>query len=273
MSPTRRSGTSSRYVLGSSLVAEVGGEHPQADLVVVVELVEGVDRGLLGEVELGGAGRPGRRRRPSSRTRRSPAAPGPACAGPPSGRAARRAPSGSGTSSSVWGWSGSTPLLGVDRRRRWRRRGCRAGSRTRAPAPGSRARWTKSMNRCGARGLVVVDPLGVEDEERVVGVERALLRVDRHERHPRRAGLLAGLEHAVGVAGVVVDDRLLLDGDGRHVAERVAPLVGPVQVVQERQRGVAVVDDGRLDAAGEVVGGRAWRGPRWTGPAVLPVAA
>ena len=33
--------------------AEVGAEHPQADVVGVLELVEGADRGLLGEVEAG----------------------------------------------------------------------------------------------------------------------------------------------------------------------------------------------------------------------------
>ena len=66
----------------------------------------------------------------------------------------------------------------------------------------------------------------------------------------RLAGLLTGVEHAVGVAAVVVDDRLLLDGHRRHVRERGARAVGAVPVVEERQRGVAVVDDGRLDALG-----------------------
>ena len=169
-------------------VAEVGGEHPEADLVVVVELVERRDGGLLGEVELGRAGLRVGDARPSSRRRRSSR----------STRAGLRwscqssrswvSTSGSGTSRSVCGWSGSTPLLGVDRA---------ADRDVRVPGPEAvaedlllvlAAAATKSMNCCGARGLVVVDPLGVEHVERVVGVERALLRVDRHERHLRLAG-------------------------------------------------------------------------------------
>ena len=108
----------------------------------------------------------------------------------------------------------------------------------------------------GRGRFVLVDPLGVEHVEGVVGVERALLRVDRHERHVRLAGLLALLEDAVGVARVVVDDRLLLDGHRRHVLVRVAALVGAVPVVEERQRRVAVVHHGRLDLPRELVGAR-----------------
>ena len=38
----------------------------------------------------------------------------------------------------------------------------------------------------GGGPLVGVDPLGVEDDEGVVRVQRPFLRVDRHERHTRR---------------------------------------------------------------------------------------
>ena len=107
------------------------------------------------------------------------------------------------------------------------------------------------------RGLLVrVDPRGLEDDERVVGEERSLLRIDRDQRITGRPGLLARREHAVGVAQVVVDHALLLDGDRTRVGERGAPHVGGEPVVEERHRDVAVVHDGGLDLGGEVDGRR-----------------
>ena len=108
----------------------------------------------------------------------------------------------------------------------------------------------------GRGALVGVDPFGVEDDERVVRVQRPFLGIDRHQRHPRRAELLARGEHAVGIAEVVVDDALLLDGDGAGVGQRRAAGVGGEPVVEERHRDVAVVDDGGLDVGGELDGGR-----------------
>src|SRR5207244_11915499 len=63
--------------------------------------------------------------------------------------------------------------------------------------------------------LLRLHPRRVEDEQRAVGEEGALLRVDGDELGARRPGLLTGVEDAIGVALVVVDDRLLLDGDRR----------------------------------------------------------
>ena len=121
------------------------------------------------------------------------AAPAPACAGPPSGRAARssrRARAPRAASSAGRG------------RRRWRRR----PGRRRRPSglAGPEAELEHPLlvlgladevgEAAGALGLVGVDPVGLEHEERVVAEERALLRVDGDERDAGRAGLLAGLE-------------------------------------------------------------------------------
>ncbi len=108
------------------------------------------------------------------------------------------------------------------------------------------------LEEAGRSPLVLVDPLGVEDEERVVAEQRPLAGVDRHQRYARGPSLLAGVEHAVGVAEVVVDHRLLLDGCGRGVGQGRAPLIGRVPVVEERQRRGPVVDNGRLDVLGEL---------------------
>ena len=112
------------------------------------------------------------------------------------------------------------------------------------------------MNSSNARApsrASSVDPRRVEHDERVVAVERALFRIDRDERDARLTRFLARREHAVGVALVVVDDRLLLDGDRRGVRERRAAYVVAEPVVEERHRDVAVVDDRRLDAARELL--------------------
>ena len=104
----------------------------------------------------------------------------------------------------------------------------------------------------GTGALVGIDPRRVEHVERAVGVEGALRRVDRHERDLRDPWLLARAEHTVGVALVVVDDRLLLDGHGGRVRQRGTAAVGLEPVVQERHRDVAVVHDRRLDLLREV---------------------
>jgi hypothetical protein len=111
----------------------------------------------------------------------------------------------------------------------------------------------------GAFSFVRVDPRRVEDDEGVVREERPFLRVHRNERDPGWARLLTGVEHTVGVALVVVDDRLLLDGDRRHVRQRRAPHVVAEPVVEERHRDVAVVHDRRLDPARELLHRRAFQ--------------
>ncbi|MBW3608888.1 MAG: histidine--tRNA ligase, partial [Actinobacteria bacterium] len=104
------------------------------------------------------------------------------------------------------------------------------------------------------------EDLDIEHELSLGGVERAVA-VGVRRRRERQVGAaveggcrrnLAGVEDAVGVAAVVVDDRLLLDRHRRRVRERGAPLVVAVEVVEERHRDVAVVHDRRLDAGGEL---------------------
>ena len=88
--------------------AEVGAEHPQPDVVGVLELVEGADRRLLGEVEAGlavvRAGSPIEPEMSSTSSTRASLR---------SSAHESRMPtstSGDGTSSSAVGWFGSTPL-------------------------------------------------------------------------------------------------------------------------------------------------------------------
>ncbi len=83
--------------------------------------------------------------------------------------------------------------------------------------------------------------------------EGALLRVDRDQRHRRRRVVAEGLRVALGVALVVVPDRLLLDRHRRDVREALAAVVGALQVREERQRDVAVVHDRGLHPAHEVL--------------------
>ncbi len=110
------------------------------------------------------------------------------------------------------------------------------------------------LEEAGRGPLVLVDPLGVEDEERVVAEQRSFAGVDRHQRDSWGPSLLAGIEDTVGVAEVVVDHRLLLDRYRRGVGQRGASLIGGVPVVEERQGRGPVVDDGRLDVLRELDG-------------------
>ena len=92
----------------------------------------------------------------------------------------------------------------------------------------ARKRW----NAPRALGLLGRDPRGVEHDERVVGEERALLRVERDQ-------LVAA-----GAVRVEVEQRDLLHRDRARVARALlAHLVG------DEQRRVAVVDDAALDLA------------------------
>ena len=169
-------------------------EHPEPDLVVVVELVEGGDGGLLGEVELGGARvrvgdlahRAGHVDEQQHPGRLALVLPVVEQLGEHLGARAPRAGSAAGPGRRRW--SASMGLPSGDRR------GCpgrKPNARIFSWFSGSP---TKSTNRSAPGRLVVVHPVGVEHVERVVGVERALLRVDRHERHaaavgaPRRPG-------------------------------------------------------------------------------------
>ena len=160
---------------------------------------------------------------------------------------------GFGVCSRVWGWFGSTPLsvvmgvpdghLGVARPEVVLQHAFLV------------VRLLHEVDERLRPGLLVgAHPRRVEDEEGVVGEDRALLRVDGHQLGPGWAGLLAGVELPVRVAGVVVDDRLLLDGERRGVLQGGALLVGPVPVVEVGQGRVAVVVDRGLDRGVEGVG-------------------
>ena len=165
--------------------------------------------------------------RPSSPRRRSRAATRAACAARPSGRAARSSPAASGTSSRVWGWSGSTPLS--------------AAIGSPMATSGLPGRNPYSQHPLLVLGLLheLLEQLGAlaprsSSTHSASRMKNGLSEksvpssgIDGHERDAGRAGLLAGLEHAVGVAAVVVDDRLLLDGDGRGVGQRRCPAGRP----------------------------------------------
>jgi hypothetical protein len=82
----------------------------------------------------------------------------------------------------------------------------------------------------GGALLLTRHPVALQRDQRVVGDERALLRVDRHELG------------AVTRLAVVLDQRDLLHRDRRRVAGAVA-----AHLVGQGQRGVAVVDDRALE--------------------------
>ena len=159
---------------------------------------------------------------------------------------------GSGTSSTACGWAGSTPLAATIGRTDGHLRVAGAEAELQDPLLVLGLQHVVA-EQLGRLLLLGAHPRRVEDDQRVVGEQRALGRVDRHQRHLRWAGDFARIQHAVGIAAVVVEQRLLLDRDGRNVRERGAPGVGPVPVVEEGQRRVAVVHHGPLDVAGELL--------------------
>ena len=161
---------------------------------------------------------------------------------------------GSGTSSRVSGWSDVDAVLGHERIGQRHLGVARAGSRTRAPSAGSRVAGRTPRRRPAAACSSSSTHSASRMKNGLSLKSVPFAGVDRHQRDAGRPGLLAGIEDTVGVAEVVVDHRLLLDGCGRGVGERRAPLVGGVPVVEEGQRGGPVVDDGRLDVLGELDG-------------------
>ena len=171
------------------------------DLVLVLELVERGDRGLLGEVEL--------RRRPPSLGRGITHRAGDveheqhacaACAAGPTGRACRSAPSGRAPRAASAAAFGSTPLPAM------------IGSPTATDGlPGPEAELQHLALVLGLLDEVAGTAPRPASARRVThGASRMknglseksvpFLRVDRHERDARRARHLAGVEDAVGVA-------------------------------------------------------------------------
>ena len=78
--------------------------------------------------------------------------------------------------------------------------------------------------------------------------ERALLGVDRDERHLREGVLTEGGRVAGGVALVVVPYLFLFHDDCRDKGQRPIAVVGGLQVEQEVRDRVAIVDDGPFNA-------------------------
>ena len=147
------------------------------------------------------------------------------------------------------GWAGSTPFsfetgatgscVEVGRAEARARRQLRRDLVGEELAGSARAPW-----RCGG-----ADPGAVEHDERVVGVEGALGRIERHE--PRLRAAVA----------VEVEQRDLLHRHGRRVARALA-----AHLVGDEERGVAVVHDRALDVAHDRRARRSARRPPPSGP-------
>ena len=115
-----------------------------------------------------------------------------------------------------------------------------------------RRAFEEAQERRRDPALLLRHPGDVEDGVGMVGDQRAQRRVHRDERDARRqSGRRIG-HVARDHAAVVVPDLLLLDGDRGGVRQRRPATVRLAKVEEEGRDGLAVVDDGRLEAAHEV---------------------
>src|SRR5205814_5684751 len=84
------------------------------------------------------------------------------------------------------------------------------------------------LSRLAMRRL---DPGCIERNKRMVGGQRSLAGVDRDQRDARIRVFAQVTRIATGIPVVVVPDRLLFDGDGRHIGQCGSSVIRFLQVL------------------------------------------